>query len=366
VKAIRRLLPALLVALTLLPLAAASAQEAPPETAPDGEIIGGTRADPHEYPFQVALLAHDVQDRWAAQFCGGTLISPDTVLTAGHCVVGSRAADIDILAGTNRLLPGGGQRVPARAVRLHPGYDDNTLENDIAVIQLGVNLPYDTVAPAGPGQEALYAPGTVATTIGWGDRDLRLDVQYYPLYLREVEVPIVSDQDCSAAYPSELFVDQMVCAGDMVDGGEDSCYGDSGGPLMVPEGDEWLQVGVVSTGRGCARRPYPGIYTEVSAFEGFLTRYLDPDSVPDRVTDPRQRPVSPTASRISWKAPFFDGGTRITQYRVDLPDLGRTHTVIGSQRYFRLRNLPPGRHLVRVQAVNVVGGGAVRSFYVNL
>ena len=170
----------LLVALALLPVAAASAQEAPPETAPDGEIIGGNRADPHEYPFQVALLHHDVQDRWGAQFCGGTLISPDTVLTAGHCVEGETAATIDILAGTNRLLPGGGQRVRARSIRRHPGYDNFTLENDIAVIQLWVNLPYDTVTPAVAGQEALYAPGTLATTIGWGDLDIRLDVQFYP------------------------------------------------------------------------------------------------------------------------------------------------------------------------------------------
>lgn len=365
-KTVRRLLPAVLAALALLPLAAASAQEAPPETTPDGEIIGGTRADPHEYPFQVALLQHGVGERWASQFCGGTLISPDTVLTAGHCVVGTRAGAIDILAGTNRLLPGGGQRVPARAVRLHPDYDDTTLQNDIAIIQLGVELPYETVAPAVAGQEALYPPGTMATTIGWGDRDIRLDLQYYPLYLREVEVPIVSDDDCSAAYPGELVADQMICAGDMVDGGEDSCYGDSGGPLMVPNGEHWLQVGVVSTGRGCARRPFPGIYTEVAAYEDFVTRYLDPDTVPDPITEPHQRPVSPTASRISWKAPFFDGGTQITQYHIVLPDLGRVHTAIGSQRHFRLRHLPPGRHLVRVQPVNVVGAGAARSFYVNV
>ncbi|MET1039888.1 MAG: fibronectin type III domain-containing protein, partial [Acidimicrobiales bacterium] len=68
----------------------------------------------------------------------------------------------------------------------------------------------------------------------------------------------------------------------------------------------------------------------------------------------------------SWKAPFFDGGTQITQYHIVLPDLGRVHTAVGSQRHFRLRNLPPGRHLVRVQPVNVVGAGAARSFYVNL
>lgn len=336
------------------------------EATPGGEIIGGTRADPGEYPFQVALLQHGVANPWGAQFCGGTLISPDTVLTAGHCVVGSTPADIDILAGTNQLIAGDGRRVRARRIRLHPGYDDVNLANDIAVIQLGVNLPYPSVTPAVPGQEGLYAPGTAATTIGWGVAGSTASSGYHPHNLREVEVPVVSDPVCADAYPGELIADQMVCAGDMVDGGEDSCYGDSGGPLLVPDGPDWLQIGVVSTGRGCARRAYPGIYTEVSAFDGFVGPYLDPDSEPDAVTGLRRRSVSPNAFRISWTAPYFDGGTRITQYRVQLADLGRTHVAPGGQTYLRLRDLPPGRHLVSVQAVNAVGAGPARNIFIEV
>jgi trypsin len=363
---VRRLLLILGLVFALLPVASATALPEGAELNPDAEIIGGTQADPGEYPFQVALLFHGVGDRWASQFCGGTLISPDTVLTAGHCVVGARAGDIDILAGTNRLLPGGGIRVPSRQIRLHPGYDDFTLANDIAIIQLGVNLPYDTVTPAVPGDESLFPPETMATTIGWGDQDIRINFQDYPFFLREVEVPVVSDADCLAAYPEGLFEDQQICAGDLVDGGEDSCYGDSGGPLMVPDGEDWLQIGIVSTGQDCARRPFPGIYTEVAAYPDFVGRYLDPDEVPDRVTNLRQRPVTADSTRIRWRAPFFDGGTRITQFHIALPELGRAHAVAGSQTHFRIRDLPHGRHLVSVRAINVVGGSAARSFYVNI
>jgi secreted trypsin-like serine protease len=354
-----------LAGLALLPVAPASGVPEGAERAPDGEIIGGRRADPGEYPFQVALLQHGVGERWASQFCGGTLIAPDTVLTAGHCLTGARARHIDVLAGTNRLLPGGGRRVQARQLRVHPDYSGSPLANDIGIIQLGVDLPYELVVPAVPGQEGQYPPDTMATTIGWGDRDIRLDVEQYPYHLREVEVPVVSDADCSAAYPDDLIEDQMICAGDMVDGGEDSCFGDSGGPLMVPEGDHWLEIGIVSTGRGCARRPFPGIYTEVATYDDFIGRFLGPDEVPDRVTDLRQRPVDDDV-RISWRPPYFDGGSAITRYRVDLPDLGRAHAVVGSQTWFRLRDLPPGRHLVSVRAVNFVGGSAPRSFFINV
>lgn len=360
-KLARRAALALLLLATVLSGAPAGAQA-------DPEIIGGRRADPGEYPFQVALLFHGTGDRWANQFCGGTLISPDTVLTAGHCVVGARPGDIDVLAGTNRLLPGNGRRVRARAIRLHPGYDETgpALENDIAIVQLGTNLPYPTVRPAVPGDEALYPEGTMATTIGWGDRDIRLNQQIYPTHLREVEVPIVGDPTCVDVYGDEVVAEQAVCAGDMVDGGEDSCYGDSGGPLMVPDGDDWVQVGIVSTGRGCARRPYPGIYTEVLNYDDLVGRYTQPDTVPDRVTNLRRQVVGEGAVRLTWRAPFFDGGTRITRYHVAVPSLDRAHAVAGDQTRFRLRNLPPGEHTVNVRAINVHGASAVRAITVRV
>lgn len=351
-------LAALLATLAPTP---AGGQAADPEEGTGGEIIGGTLADPGEYPYQVALLRRGVADRWAAQFCGGSLISPDTVLTAGHCVVGTSPSELDVLAGTTELRPnGGGRRVPVRSVWLHPGYGDRQLAHDIAVLQLAAPLPYAPVRIARPADIGRYPPGTTATVTGWGDVDIVRDRQHYPRDLREVEVPIVSDAACQTAYQGTLRLDQVVCAGDMVDGGEDSCQGDSGGPLVVLDGSEWLQVGVVSTGTDCARRRFPGIYSEVARYP-FVRRFLDPDDPPDAV---RRLQVRTTADGplLVWQPPVFDGGLAITHYRVEVTDTGSARQV--RVPWAGLGQLPPGPHRVEVTPVNALGPGPTRAITV--
>jgi secreted trypsin-like serine protease len=62
----------------------------------------------------------------------------------------------------------------------------------------------------------------------------------------------------------------MLCAG-APEGGKDACQGDSGGPLVVPDGASgWLQAGVVSWGNLCALPAWPGVYTRVANFTGWV------------------------------------------------------------------------------------------------
>jgi secreted trypsin-like serine protease len=116
---------------------------------------------------------------------------------------------------------------------------------------------------AAPGEEALYAPGVMATILGWGNTE---DGGSSSDVLKEAQVPIVSDEDCGRAYadPSWGWTPaEMICAG-FPEGGTDTCQGDSGGPMFGRNAAGALRVvGATSFGVGCARKEYPGVYARV-------------------------------------------------------------------------------------------------------
>ncbi len=159
-------------------------------------------------------------------------------------------------------------------VIVHPNYNPNTNNNDIALLKLTspavLNSTVAIIPPAtSPLVDALVQAGDTSTVTGWGDTTeggSLADV------LMEVTLPIVSNTSCNQAYG--FITDNMLCAG-LTQGGKDSCQGDSGGPLIVPVGDgSWLLAGIVSSGNGCARPGYPGIYTRVSRYQAWIGQYV--------------------------------------------------------------------------------------------
>lgn len=233
------------------------------------EIVGGQSATAGEFPYQVALLAHGEPDAYWAQFCGGSLIGPSTVLTAAHCVEGTSAGGLDVLVRTIRLNGSGVRKPVARIVR-HPQYDANRSAYDFALVKLRSPVTNFSgglagfIPIVGPTQASLWAPGRTATVTGWG---LTSDGGDASRSLRKASVPIVSDAACRNAYGSDLISSVMVCAGQA---GRDSCQGDSGGPLAVRNGAGWVQVGVVSWGEGCGIAGFPGVYSEVAAVRPWI------------------------------------------------------------------------------------------------
>ncbi len=234
----------------------------------DPRIVGGQDAPDELFPHQVSL-----QTSGGSHYCGGSVIAEDWILTAAHCVDGSRASSVWVESGITDLSELG-ERVQVAEIIVHPDYDSWTMDNDMALLRLDGTVSAAPVALLDAvAEDDLAGPGAVATVSGWGTL---FAGGWSPDTLQYVDVPVVSEADCEAAYGASEITDGMICAGYLDVGGADSCQGDSGGPLVVSDGTQWVQAGVVSWGYGCADPDYPGVYTRVSTYQDFVL-----DHVPD-------------------------------------------------------------------------------------
>lgn len=258
-------------------------------------IIGGTLAGPGQWPSMAAIFA-DVPGRGRINFCGGTVIGNEWVLTAAHCAAAMKSADPHIAffvrEDTTNLKSGGHD---SRVVTIvpHDEYDAKLVLNDIAILKVASPLkaPHQKLIGSALASEALK-PQRMSTVIGFG----RIaEGGSASSSLRQVDLPLVAQNDCSSAHEGEAITDANFCAGERA-GGKDSCQGDSGGPLFVPDQDgEQLQTGVVSWGKGCARPGLYGVYASVGHFQEWI-RARVPDAVFVDRKPPAPSGINQTAS----------------------------------------------------------------------
>ena len=225
---------------------------------PGGDrIVGGQAATPGEYPAQGYL---EIDAGTVSGECGGTLLDARHFLTAAHCVLDALNSPLPSSAfrvGLNNIEVGPSMDVyGVTSVDVHPGYNGLLHLNDLAMLTLDRPAPYTPLRIVRTDENAIWAPNTTATIVGWGMTSPGGPVSNT---LLEANVPIRADNDCGL-YGSAFDQNTMVCAGN---GGTDACQGDSGGPLMVPYGGVFVLVGVTSWGNGCADPQFPGVYARL-------------------------------------------------------------------------------------------------------
>ena len=242
-------------------------------------VVGGHTTTVERQPWLVSLQAG------GQHFCGGSLVAPQWVLTAAHCLHDKSHSMLleflEIKAGATDLSdPSQGIYVKASAVFLRKWWKG---EGDVALIKLQEpimdhNIDYLPLANKHVMQLSGYE-GAMATVAGWGFIDEKINC--VPSIMHVVNVPIVSWRSCSIFNRDSAKLSRHeICAG-YIDGGKYACYGDSGGPLVVLSGGRrprLVQLGIVSWGNGCGHANKYGIYTNVSSFYTWLHRTMRENS----------------------------------------------------------------------------------------
>ena len=231
-----------------------------------GRVQDGSDSNPGAWPFMAALVQADATIAADGLFCGGVLIHPEWVLTAAHCLPDTSAEDVHVVLGRNDLRTAGGERIQAAELIVHPGYKDDTLENDVALIRLTRASNQPTIRMTVEAEAARFAPGVSATVVGWGITDP--DGTEASAIQQQAVLPIVAIQTAAASGLGP-FTDTMLAAG-FADSTTSPCPGDSGGPLLVSDGAGGeLVAGMISfVTPGCIN--YSG-YTRAASFVDWVT-----------------------------------------------------------------------------------------------
>ncbi|KAK3858571.1 hypothetical protein Pcinc_035243 [Petrolisthes cinctipes] len=233
-------------------------------------IVGGTDASLHEFPWMALVLIPD-------GFCGGALINDRFVLTVAHCVeervLPNNSLPTVVLGEHERSTPQETTNtLVLQAVRVWPHEDyqsGGSKDNDIALVELASLVSLDTVypsiAPICPPSAIVSDGGLAVTAIGWGFTSVpgnRADV------LQKVELVTVPLDQCQDRFQEGTVTNNMICAAAP---GKDSCFDDSGSPLMTKVGNHWEVVGLVSFGPSiCAQENTTGVYTKVSNYLSWI------------------------------------------------------------------------------------------------
>ncbi|MGH3625051.1 MAG: S1 family peptidase [Sciscionella sp.] len=223
------------------------------------DIVGGTAAT-ENYSFMASMQGTKDGD----PNCGASLIKPDWLVTAAHCVNGQEPAQWRYRIGSTDRTTGGELAVPDQFVT-HPKYDPtDTGDYDIALVHLARSV---TAKPV-PIATRSPAHGTAIRELGWGLTCPKRGCGAAPTSLRQVDTSVVTDASCGGK-DSPFDPARELCL-DNNGGRASTCFGDSGGPALVFTARGWSLAGVTSRGQTLACPERPGIFTDVSAHAAWI------------------------------------------------------------------------------------------------
>jgi hypothetical protein len=220
---------------------------------PTSDIVGGSNTTIDQQPWQVLLNTG----------CGGSIIGPNTILTAAHCVAPYSASQLIVYAGVTFISQRtSGQVRGVSKISIHPNYNSSTVNADIAVLELSSPIAFN--ADAQPirfdGGTGIEFEGNLAFISGWGNTGTSSSA---PDQLQSAAVGLGDINSLQQNQYNFPLNSGMIPAGGTVS----TCNGDSGGPLWVNNNGQSFLVGVTSAKAisGCGSSN-PAIFTRVSSY----------------------------------------------------------------------------------------------------
>ncbi|XP_077293321.1 trypsin-1-like isoform X2 [Arctopsyche grandis] len=245
------------------------AHSAPQSKLMSPTIIGGQIARMEDFKYIASLR------KYGMHHCGAAVLNTKWALTASHCFYDQEFDEYSLRTGSADLIENG-EYYELEKFIIHENYDPNTLNNDVALVNVKKSMKFDeyTFPIPLPSLKFKILDGEMSTVAGWGYINEGGPVS---MVLQMVRIPIMNQGKCSSMYSQyNNITDSMLCAG-REEGQKDACQGDSGGPLAV----RGVLAGVVSWGRGCARPNSPGVYADVQHFVDWIQEHINPiESMP--------------------------------------------------------------------------------------
>ncbi|XP_045348614.1 putative serine protease 42 isoform X1 [Leopardus geoffroyi] len=240
----------------------------------NAKILGGQEAEDGKWPWQVSVRIR------GKHVCGGSLITQQWVLTAGHCILSRfhynvKMGDRSVYKEITSVV------VPVRDIIVHPQLSVvGTIQKDLALLQLlyPVNFTMTIQPICIPQKTFRVEAGTTCWVTGWGRKE-EYSGDLITSVLHEVDQDIIHHEKCNEMIQKAMKTTRNVVLEGMLCGykgaGKDSCQGDSGGPLVCKFKDTWVQVGLVSWGLGCGRGNVPGVYTDIAAYSKWIVEVIN-------------------------------------------------------------------------------------------
>ncbi|XP_065162204.1 chymotrypsin-2-like [Atheta coriaria] len=223
------------------------------------KIVGGWDAEPGQFKYIVSLRT----DYNNYHFCGATIITPRSLVTAAHCKI----IDVEYIVaiiGTTRLDDDNARRIPVKEFITHPDYNPSGIINDIAVVILTEDIEFnDMVQPLKLASRKVQDNERL-TSSGWGYTSYPGQA---PNNLQWMNQNVVNAEECHEMAPGETITGK-ICVLEME--GHGMCSGDSGGPLV----DYYQElVGVTSSAFLCATGK-PDFFTDVFYFKTWIEDHI--------------------------------------------------------------------------------------------